>query len=411
MTKTLNLQSSAQLMLPELIIDSFAGGGGASAGIERALGRGPDLAINHEPHAVMIHQLNHPKTLHLCQDILEVDPSSICAGRRVGLLWASPDCTHFSRAKSGRPVSKKNRGLAWAVVEWAKTVSPRVLILENVQEFEQWGPIGRDNLPIKSRKGETFRKWVAALRSEGYAVEWKMLVASDYGVPSTRERLFVIARNDGDPITWPEPTHADEPLSALEVLDFGTVAPTVNPAKRGNRRLAAKTMERIQKGTARYVTGRTLDEAELVDLPDGTEAVAWIAKHYGGMVGNDVSRPLATITARDHHGLVLCKLGRKGQRSPAWIRKVLGADTTVDVDGVKRPIIDIGHRMLQPHELAAGMGFGQDYVLAGTKEQQQERIGNAVCPPLAEALVRANFKIEPVAVELANVRIARKAVA
>lgn len=181
----------------EIILDSFAGGGGASFGIEEALGRAPDIAVNHDAQAIAMHAANHPSTKHYCEDVWKVDPVKVCAGRPVGLAWFSPDCKHFSKAKGGKPVSKKIRGLAWIVVKWAKLVKPRVIILENVEEFATWGPLAEDGRPCPMRKGLTFRRWVAQLRNLGYAVDWRELVAAEYGTPTTRKRLFLVARCDG----------------------------------------------------------------------------------------------------------------------------------------------------------------------------------------------------------------------
>lgn len=191
----------------ELVVDNFAGGGGASTGIEQALGRPIDVAINHSPEAIAMHQANHPRTLHLCESVWDVDPHEVCGGRPVGLGWFSPDCTHFSKAKGGNPRSKEIRGLAWIVVRWAKAVAPRIIMLENVEEFEGWGPIGDDGHPIRERAGETFDEWCTELRALGYELEFRALVAADYGAPTTRKRLFLIARRDGAPIEWPERTH------------------------------------------------------------------------------------------------------------------------------------------------------------------------------------------------------------
>lgn len=229
----------------EIIVDSFAGGGGASMGIETALGRAVDVAINHDAAAIAMHAANHPHTLHLTEDVWKVNPYLVCGtnwvadghgrdretgGRKVGLLWASPDCKHFSRAKGGKPVEKKIRSLAWVVVKWAKAVGPRVIMLENVREFQDWGPLiqamGTDGQPLltahgepvlipdKTRKGHTFKRWVASLRSLGYVVEWRPLDAADYGAPTHRRRLFLIARRDGQPIIWPERTHGNVDATA-----------------------------------------------------------------------------------------------------------------------------------------------------------------------------------------------------
>jgi DNA (cytosine-5)-methyltransferase 1 len=192
-----------QLILPlshELTVDLFAGGGGASTGIEQATGRHVDVAVNHDPEAVSLHQANHPQTQHFVSDVFEVDPHAVCGDQPVGLLWASPDCKHFSKAKGGKPVSKKIRGLAWVVIRWAKAVRPRVICLENVEEFQTWGPLADDGRPCPQRKGSTFQRWVAQLRNLGYQVEWRELRACDFGAPTIRKRLFLVARCDGQPI-------------------------------------------------------------------------------------------------------------------------------------------------------------------------------------------------------------------
>ncbi len=182
----------------ELVVDNFAGGGGASTGIEAALGRPVDIAINHDPEAVALHTVNHPGTRHFCESVWDVDPRVVCGGRPVGLAWFSPDCKHFSKAKGGKPVNKTIRGLAWVVLRWAATVRPRVIMLENVEEFVTWGPLVRDEdgncYPCPRRKGRTFRSFVNALRRHGYAVAWKELRACDYGAPTSRKRLFLVAR-------------------------------------------------------------------------------------------------------------------------------------------------------------------------------------------------------------------------
>src|SRR6218665_373043 len=195
----------------ELVIDLFAGGGGASCGIEQAIGRSVDIAIDHDPEALGLHANHHPQTLHYCADVFEVDPVAATHGRPVGLLWASPDWKHFSKAKGGTPVSKNIRSLAWVVVQWAKDVRPRIICLENVEEFQTWVPLGPDGRPCPQRKGQTFRQWVGSLRNLGYEVECKELSACDYGAPTIRRRLFVVARCDGQPIQWPAPTPGDPP--------------------------------------------------------------------------------------------------------------------------------------------------------------------------------------------------------
>ena len=225
-------------LLDEIIVDSFAGGGGASTGIELATGRVVDIAINHDPDAILMHRTNHPHTQHFQASVWDVDPEEVCRGRSVGLLWASPDCKHFSKAKGGKPVDKSIRGLAWIVLRWAGTVGPRVIILENVEEFQTWGPVRRGR-PVKSKTGQTFRQFISQLEALGYAVEWRELVAADYGAPTTRKRFFLIARRDGRPIVWPAPTHApaDSPevkagllkpwRSAAEVIDWSLPTPSI----------------------------------------------------------------------------------------------------------------------------------------------------------------------------------------
>jgi DNA (cytosine-5)-methyltransferase 1 len=284
----------------ELIIDSFAGGGGASTGIEQALGRSPDVAINHNPAAITMHEANHPKTRHYAEDVFKVSPSVVTRGKPVGLLWASPDCKHFSRAKGSKPVSKNIRGLAWVVVKWAVECSPRVIILENVREFQDWGPllprwacscgwkgteaqatlarrgkpkcprcdgkavITEEMVPDPDRKGLTFRKFTGRLRNLGYDVKWKVLNAADFGAPTHRKRLFLIARRDGVPIVWPEPTHGDpkkigEPSLFAPLLPWRTAAECIDwnlPVRSifdREKPLAEKTLKRIAAGIKRYV--------------------------------------------------------------------------------------------------------------------------------------------------------------
>ena len=263
---------------PELIVDSFAGGGGASTGIEMALGRSPDYAINHDAVALSLHAANHPDTEHLSENIFKVDPLDVVGRRPVGLLWASPDCKHFSKAKGGAPVQRNIRDLAWVVVSWAQRAKPRVIILENVEEFRGWGPLVEDAdgrlSPCPERKGETFAKWVKALKREGYRIEWRELRACDFGAPTIRKRLFVIARRDKRPIVWPKPTHGkpDDPdviagrklpwRTAAEIIDWTLPCPSIFDtaaeifAKHGVRAvrpLKPATMARIAKGVFRYV--------------------------------------------------------------------------------------------------------------------------------------------------------------
>lgn len=252
-----------RLFRDELIVDNFAGGGGASEGIRLATGREPDFAINHDPEAIAMHARNHPSTTHVCGDVFDVRPRELVAGRPVGLAWFSPDCTFHSKARGGKPFrdpkeARGRRGLAWVVVRWAREVKPRVILLENVEEFEDWGPLGDDGRPCTERRGLTFRRWVGSLRSAGYAVDWRELRACDYGAPTTRKRLFVIARCDGAPIVWPEPTHGPgrRPFrTAAECIEWTMPCPSIFDRQRP---LADKTLARIARGIHRFVleTGR-----------------------------------------------------------------------------------------------------------------------------------------------------------
>ncbi len=190
----------------EIVVDNFAGGGGASTGIEMATGLSVDIAINHDPDAIAMHKTNHPDTEHYCESVWDVDPKEAVKGRKVGLAWFSPDCKHFSKAKGGRPKDKQVRRLAWIAVKWAIAVRPRVIMLENVEEFQTWCPLDADGYPIKEKKGETFKSFVKSLEALGYKVQFKELRACDYGAPTTRKRFFMVARCDGKPIVWPAPT-------------------------------------------------------------------------------------------------------------------------------------------------------------------------------------------------------------
>lgn len=258
----------------ELIVDNFAGGGGASTGIEMATGYSVDIAINHDPEAIRMHKANHPNAIHYCEDVWQVDPVAACKGYPVGLAWFSPDCKHFSKAKGGKPKDKFIRGLAWVACRWAGLVRPRVIMLENVEEFKTWGPLNRGHHPIKAKQGKTFEKFVKQLTDLGYEVQFKELVAADYGAPTMRKRFFMIARCDGKPIVWPEPTHGPADSEAVKAgllepyvgaytqLDFSLPCPSIFDTSeeikekygiRAVRPLAPKTMERIARGLKKFV--------------------------------------------------------------------------------------------------------------------------------------------------------------
>ncbi len=245
-----------------LIVDNFAGGGGASTGIEAALGRAVDIAINHDEQAIRMHEVNHPGTRHIRNNIWQIDPREVTGGQHVGLAWFSPDCKHFSKAKGGKPREKSIRDLAWVVVLWAERVKPDVILLENVEEFRTWGPLCEEGKPIKERMGETFDKWTKALRKAGYRIQWKELRACDYGAPTIRKRFFMIARRDGKPIVWPKPTHgkpgSPDVLSgklkpwrtAAEIIDWSIPCPSIFDRKKP---LAEKTLRRIAHGIMKFV--------------------------------------------------------------------------------------------------------------------------------------------------------------
>lgn len=297
----------------EIVVDNFAGGGGASTGIEIAIGRSVDIAINHDPAAIAMHRANHPDTKHYCEDVWEVDPIEACGGRPVALAWFSPDCKHHSKAKGGKPVDKNIRGLAWVAVKWAQAVHPRVIMLENVEEFQDWGPLTEDNHPDPDRKGETFQEFVRALEACGYFVEYRLLRACDYGAPTIRKRFFLIARCDGKPIVWPEPTHAEpgtlEVLAGLkqpwvpvaDVLDFSLPCPSIFATSeeiyeqygiRAVRPLSEKTMRRIARGIMKFVINNP--RPFIVQVNHGGDAFR----------GQAVEEPLDTITAKHGTGVV-----------------------------------------------------------------------------------------------------------
>lgn len=528
------------MSLEEIDLDNFAGGGGASTGIKAATGRPVDIAINHSEAAIEMHRINHPETKHYREDVWEVDPKEATNGRRIRILWLSPDCTHHSRAAGGKPREKGVRGLAWVAIRWArlpKAQRPRVILLENVEEFEDWGPLDDNGRPIKERRGETFLAFVASLKSFGYSVEWRRIVAADHGAPTSRRRLFLVARSDGKPIAWPTATHGpgrERPWkTAAEIIDwtiptrsiFGRKKPlaeatlrriaaglkryviesadpfivplthhgdrrahpmhepmpTVTAANRGELALVSPFLSKYHGGPERNLTRgqefgeplRTVDtenrfalvaptlvqtgygerpgqspRAMDIGRPLGTVVSggkhamvsAFLAKHYGGVVGQELPRAIGTVTAKDHHSLVTAHLEKfygtasgADARGPlptvtatgqhlaevrAFLVKYYGDSDTqkqplteplatattkarfglVTVHGQPYEIVDIGLRMLQPRELFNAQGFPADYVIDFdfngkpiTKTAQIELCGNSVCPPAAEALAGANL--------------------
>ena len=299
-------------ILDEIIVDNFAGGGGASTGIELATGRTVEIAINHDPDAILMHKTNHPHTRHFQASVWGIDPNEVCYGRPVGLAWFSPDCKHFSKAKGGKPVDKSIRGLAWITLRWAGTVRPRVIILENVEEFQTWGPVRRGR-PVKSKSGQTFMRFIAQLRDLGYEVEWRELVAADFGAPTTRKRFFLVARCDGRPIVWPTPTHAPRDseevksgrllpwVSAAEIIHWSLPCPSIFDTKAqikekygitAVRPLADKTVRRAIRGVDQFTI-------------KSNEPFLLMVNHGGDSGDRTVpaTAPLHTITARHGTGI------------------------------------------------------------------------------------------------------------
>lgn len=329
------MKTKQDATVKDLIIDCFAGGGGASVGIEMALGRPVDIAINHDPDAILMHKTNHPDTLHLTEDIFKVDLKKYIKGKRVALLWASPDCTSHSKAKGGKPREHGLRILPWAVYKHAKAILPEVIIMENVEEIQQWGPLDKNGYPIKERRGEEYRKFITAMKSLGYIFESRELVAADYGAPTTRKRWYAIFRRDGKSIVWPEPTHSKDGHGGLlpwepiwKYLDFSDLGRSIFGRKKS---LAEKTMNRIARGLEKFVfnnpepfivqvnhggdnfRGQSIHEP----LPTVTSKhdygivspvmMPFIDKSYGGNyvgAGSSVDEPIHTVTTVDHNRLV-----------------------------------------------------------------------------------------------------------
>ena len=476
--------------LTPIFVDNFAGGGGASTGIEMAIGRSVDIAINHDKDAIAMHRANHPASKHYCEDVWAVDPVEACNGHPVALAWFSPDCKHFSRAKGGKPVDQHVRGLSWVVLRWASLVRPQCIMLENVPEIQTWGPLGADNRPVPKYIGQTFNAFIKMLTTGvdvshpavsemcdaleisplsaqaqkiiaglGYTVEWRVLKSCDYGAPTTRSRLYLIARCDGKPIVWPEPTHAPRDSmevksgaklpyhTAAECIDFNAPMQSIFGRKRP---LAENTMKRIATGIQKFVVENphpyivdnranfliqyhsetkhdtvrgqnveepimTLDTANrygLVSLDlapsqqQEQQVASFIMTMRNNMDGQDLQSPLSTISCSGaHHALVSAFLIKYyGNGKPCAVDKPLDAITTKDrfalitVHGNPYTIEDIQMRMLQPRELFDAQGFPHNYIIdhdadgkSYPRSKQVARCGNAVTPPVPEALVRANL--------------------
>ncbi|MDM1764578.1 MULTISPECIES: DNA cytosine methyltransferase [unclassified Acinetobacter] len=337
-------------LLPhELIVDNFAGGGGTSTGLEQAFNRPVDVAINHDPKALAMHRVNHPETRHYCESVWDIDPIQVTGNQPVGLVWLSPDCKHFSKAKGGKPVEKKIRGLAWVALRWAAKTRPRVIMLENVEEFKTWGDLAADGKPCPKNKGRTFKSFVNALKKQGYQVDYRELRACDYGSPTIRKRFFLIARRDGLKIQWPQPTHGHPDSiqvqkgnlkpwrTAAECIDWSIEAPSIFTR---NRPLATATMERIAAGIKKFVldvqdpfvvngiapvltecANASNKRSMPIDEPLRTICAQTKGGHHALIApslvvntsnhpGNHVSKPLHTITTGGHHGLVSAFLAK-----------------------------------------------------------------------------------------------------
>lgn len=441
-----------------IIIDCFAGGGGASVGIEMALGRQVDIAINHNPEAIRMHKVNHPDTLHLTEDIFKVNLNKYVGGRKVALMWASPDCTSHSKAKGGKPREKGLRILPWAVYKHAKEILPEVIFMENVEEIQQWGPLDETGHPIKECRGEDYKKFIKAMKSLGYIFECRELIAADYGAPTTRKRWYAIFRRDGRKIVWPEKSNFKEqqPVwkSCGDYIDWSNLGKSIFDRKKP---LAEATMKRIANGIRKYVIdnpspyivrdkeavafmiqyhgetkvgdsrGQLLTEPiKTIDTSNRYGLVtAFITKFYKTGIGQGCNEPLHTITTSPgHFGLVsafLIKYYGSGGNCQGLDRP-LGTITTKDRFGLVNVLIEIAGeqyilkdiflRMLKPEELKLMQGFPADYIIdrdiAGRPypiKEQVARIGNSVVPVMAKKLVEVNCPYLKVGSRTPNLRI------
>ncbi|MCR8994502.1 DNA cytosine methyltransferase [Brevibacillus laterosporus] len=423
--------------LREIVVDNFAGGGGASTGIELATGRSVDIAINHDEDAIAMHQVNHPDTEHYCESVWDVNPVEAVKGRPVALCWLSPDCKHFSKAKGGKPKEKSIRGLAWVALRWAATAKPRVIILENVEEFKTWGPLLKDGRPDPKKKGHTFNSFVNALKRQGYQVDWRELRACEYGAPTIRKRFFMIARCDGRPIVWPKPTHGDprslevqagrlEPWRPVaEVIDWAIQPPSIFERKRP---LKENTMHRIGRGIGKFVVEPEVSFLAPIPVKSKDHKIrvaAFLAQYHTETTANEargqaLDKPIMTLDTSNRYALVTVYFAEnqieQSNHVKAFLMKYYGSDTgqsckeplhtitTVDRFGLvtvhyqNNRITDIGMRMLEPHELFAAQGFPSEYIIdrdihgkPQTKKSKVARCGNSVPPPFAKHLVKANL--------------------
>ena len=428
-----------------LIIDVFAGGGGASVGIEMALGRSPDIAVNHDPQAILMHKTNHPHTLHLTEDVFKVDLLKYTKGKHVALMWASPDCTSHSKAKGGQPRNSGLRILPWAVYKHAKVLNPDVIVMENVEEIQQWGKLDENGKIIPAEKGKEYRRFINAMKSLGYAFDSWELVAADYGAPTTRKRWYAVFRNDGQPIICPTPTHSKDGgllkkwVPCGDYIDWSDLGKSIFDRKKP---LAEKTMNRIGNGFMKFV----VNNPNLYIVKDG-RAMAYMIQYHsetkkGDARGQELDKPIQTIDTSNRYGLVTAFMTKfyncgTGQTlfepchtittSPghfgvvsAWLVKYYKSGENVEsleeplrtitthdrfglasalikINGEEYMLDDILLRMLKPEELKMMQGFPKDYIIAYDyhwnpypKTQQVARIGNSVVPIMAKAIIEAN---------------------
>lgn len=445
--------------MKDLIIDAFAGGGGASVGIEMALGRPVDIAINHDPDAILMHKTNHPDALHLTEDIFKVNLKKYVKGQHVALMWASPDCTSHSKAKGGKPREKGLRILPWAVYKHAKEILPDVVLMENVEEIQQWGPLDEKGYPIPERKGEDYKKFITAMKSLGYRFGSRELVAADYGAPTTRKRWYAVFRRDGKEIRWPEQTHSADGIGFKkwkpcgDYIDWSDLGSSIFDRKKP---LAEATQKRIANGIKKYIIdaespyivrdgealayiiqyhgetragdsrGQLLTEPiKTIDTSNRYGLVtAFITKYYKTGVGQGCDEPLHTITTSPgHFGLVSAFLikyygGGCGQTLDRPLDTITTKDrfglvnVILDIKGEKYIISDIFLRMLKPEELKLMQGFPKDYIIDRDYNwkkypiaKQVARIGNSVVPIMAERLVEANCPYLKVGERMPNMNI------
>lgn len=390
-----------ETMTGEIIVDNFAGGGGASTGIEIATGRLVALAVNHDPAAILMHKTNHPYTEHFQASVWDIDPVAVCRGRPVGLAWFSPDCKHFSKAKGAALVDRKIRGLAWITLRWAAEVRPRVIILENVEEFQTWGPV-RKGKPVKKLAGTTFRKFIRQLEELGYTVEYRELIAADYGAPTSRKRFYMIARCDGKPIVWPKPTHSKTGAdglprwrSAAEIIDWSLPCPSVFATKaeimdryglKAVRPLAKNTMRRIIRGVDKFTIrsgkpfivptgyGERKGQAPRVhDMDAPFPTVVGTGKenlckpllapvtvtNTSNSVGGTVGEPVHTVTTAGNQMLVTPFLAECNHSGGGHVAPVTDAHKTITAKhtgGIVAPALIQYHTEQTEHVRASGLG-------------------------------------------------------